>query len=247
MSTTIKDDGSWLEEELLSANFNEIRLNKRFHLLARELSQQPSLPINQASSDWAATKGAYRFFQNSKVDYQKIISPHILNTSLRTQGQSRVIVVQDSSLLDFSKHHKTMGLGMIHSFGNGDGLRGLKMHAGLALTEKGVPLGLLFERIWARQKQTLKGHAHKKLSIEKKESFQWIEGLRASSELIDSSAEIIMVCDREADFYELFEEAIDLGVGLIVRLQYDRVLNDEDFDDIKIYDRLGLEKACGSI
>ena len=134
MSKAIKDDGSWIQAELLSADFNELRLNKRFQVIARELSQQPSLPINQASSDWAAAKAAYRFFQNPKVDHEKIISPHILNTALRIKGHSRVVIVQDSSSIDFSRHQKTKGLGMMHTFDDGGELKGLMLHATLALS-----------------------------------------------------------------------------------------------------------------
>jgi IS4 transposase len=243
MSKAVTEDASWIETELSSANFNELRLNKRFKILAKELSQQPSLPINQASSDWAAAKAAYRFFQNAKVDYQKIIHPHILNTALRIQGHERVVVIQDSSCLDFSKHHKTSGLGMMHKFSDGDELKGLMLHATLALTEKGLPLGLLSEKMWAREKQTVKGHDHVKLPMKEKESFRWIEGLRDANALIPEATEMIMVCDREADIYELFEEAIDLNAGLVVRLNHDRVLEDEEIEGLRIYDRLGLEKS----
>jgi hypothetical protein len=247
MSDTIKEDGSWVEAELLSADFSELRLNKRFQVIARELSKQPSLPINQASSDWAAAKGAYRFFQNPKVDYQKIIGPHVLNTSLRTQGHKRVVVVQDSSVIDFSKHHKTSGLGMMHTFVGGNELKGLMLHATLALSEKGLPLGLLSEKMWARKKQPIKGHDHANLPITEKESFRWTEAMREAHRLVHAETEIVMVCDREADIYELFEEALDLGVGLVVRLQHDRILDDEEFGDLRIYDRLGLEKVCGTV
>ena len=247
MSKAIKDDGSWIQAELLSADFNELRLNKRFQVIARELSQQPSLPINQASSDWAAAKAAYRFFQNPKVDHEKIISPHILNTALRIKGHSRVVIVQDSSSIDFSRHQKTKGLGMMHTFDDGGELTGLMLHATLALTEKGLPLGLLSEKIWARQKQMIKGHDHTKIPMSEKESFRWIEGLRAANKLLPAETEMIMVCDREADIYELFEEALDLGSGLVVRLQHDRVLDEEDFEGLRIFDRLGMEDICGSV
>ncbi|NUM60516.1 MAG: IS4 family transposase [Bdellovibrionaceae bacterium] len=247
MTNTIKEDGSWVESELSAADFNELRLNKRFQVIARELSQYPSLPINQASSDWAAAKAAYRFFQNQKVDFKKIIEPHILNTSLRTKGHDRVVVVQDSSVMDFSKHSKTKDLGMIHTFNDGVELKGLILHATLALSEKGLPLGLLSESIWARKKQSAKGHEHTKVPISEKESFRWIEGLRSAHNLVHPDTEIVMVCDREADIYELFEEALDRGVGLVVRLQHDRVLDDEDYGDLKIYDRLGLEKISGYV
>jgi IS4 transposase len=244
MPNTIKEDASWIDAELLSADFNELRLNKRFKILATELSQQPSLPINQASSDWAAAKAAYRFFKNEKVDYEKIIQPHILNTALRIQGRKRVVVVQDSSSIDFSTHHKTRGLGMMHKFSDGGELKGLMLHATLALTEKGLPLGLLSEKLWAREKQKVKGHDHAKLPITEKESFRWIEGLRNARQLISSDTEMIMVCDREADIYELFEEAIDLDAGLVVRLSHNRVLEDEENDGLRIYDYLGLQKNC---
>lgn len=247
MSQTIKDDGSWIEAELSAADFKELRLNKRFKILAQELSQQPSLPINQASSDWAATKAAYRFFQNSKVDYKKILNPHILNTSLRSQSQRRIVVIQDSSVIDFSKHPKTKGLGMMHTFDDGSELKGLMLHAALALTETGLPLGLLSEKIWARQKQQAKGHDHTKVPMSEKESYRWIEGLRAANNLLGPDTEMVMVCDREADIYELFEEALDIGAGLIVRLQHDRVLDDAEFDSIRIFDRLGLEKISGHV
>jgi hypothetical protein len=245
MTKPIKDDGSWVRDELLSADFNELRLNKRFKIIANELSQQPSLPINQASTDWAAAKAAYRFFQNQKVDHEKIIHPHILNTALRAHGHKRIVVVQDSSSLDFSRHKKTKGLGSMHTFDDGGELKGLMLHATLALTEKGLPLGLLSEKIWARQRQTIKGHNHAKLPMAKKESMRWIEGLRDAKKVVNSDTEMIMVCDREADIYELFEEAIDLDVGLVVRLCHDRILEDkEEVQGLRIYDKLGFEKIC---
>ena len=99
--TKSMEDASWITEELISANFDDLRLNKRFDVLARELAANPSLPLNQASSDWAATKAAYRFFRNSKVTPEKILEPHFLNTEFRLQGHRRIIVIQDSSTVDF--------------------------------------------------------------------------------------------------------------------------------------------------
>jgi hypothetical protein len=50
-------DGHWIEEEIANINFGDLRLNKRFQILAAELANNPSQPINQASTVWAATKG----------------------------------------------------------------------------------------------------------------------------------------------------------------------------------------------
>lgn len=237
-----QEDGSWIKEELSQANFSDLRLNNRFHLLAQELASQPSLPINQASTDWAATKAAYRFFENSKVSPEAILQPHYLSTQARLKGHDRIIAVQDTTVLDFSKHQKTTGLGPIAQSRDGKfELQGLFMHTTLALSERGLPLGLLNNSIWPRVPQKAKGHNHTKVPIEKKESFKWFHSLR-EVEKLTGDTEVVMVCDREGDIYELFEEAQDCGVELVVRMQHDRVTYEDEFDYIKITDRLGLEK-----
>jgi hypothetical protein len=63
---------------------------------------------------------------------------------------------------------------------------GLLMHASLAVTTDGLPLGLAAIKFWNRQK--FKGTAALKrkinptrVPIEQKESFRWLENMRQSS------------------------------------------------------------------
>lgn len=243
-----KSDSTWVETELFSANFDEKRINKRFQTIARELAERPSFPINQASTDWAATKAAYRFFENTKVSCSAIFSPHLENTKMRMEGHKKVIIAQDSSTVDFSRHKTTEGLGELTKFSDGGTIKGLLVHSALAMTEKGVPLGLTYHKIWPRLQQKKKGHDHTKIPIHQKESFKWIKGLRESAALKGKDTELIVVCDREADIYELFEEAIDLEVGLVVRLQHNRVIHDEKNESfMKIHEHLSLVKPCGKV
>ena len=234
------DDGSWITEELSQANFSDVRLNKRFSVLAEQLASQPSLPINQASLDWAASKGAYRFFDNEKVTPEAILKPHLSSTEARLRGHKRIIAVQDTSSLNFSKHWATADLGPIAT-AKGVEHQGLIMHTTMAMSERGLPLGLLDNQIWARKAQKVKGHELTKIPLEKRESFKWFKGLRASG-LFSEEQEVVMVCDREADIYELFEEAQDLSVGLVVRMQHDRITYGEDHEYLSLTDHLGLEK-----
>jgi hypothetical protein len=61
-----------------------------------------------------------------------------------------VLVIQDTVFFSYGQHPKTQGLGPIdHS--NSAHERGLIMPNALAFTASGVPLGLLSQRIWARQ------------------------------------------------------------------------------------------------
>jgi hypothetical protein len=206
--------------------------------VAHDLAEHPSLPINHACSDWAAVKAAYRFFENESVKADQILEPHITNTKQRISKYKHVVLVQDTSFIDFTKHYKTTGLGSIGKGAFFESL-GLIMHTTLALSEKGLPLGVLSQQTWPRKDQKLQGHKHAMLSIEEKESFKWLKALRESAQLLPDT-EITMVCDREADIYDFFSEAIDNDINLVVRLQHDRVLYDDENEDyIRALDLLG--------
>ncbi len=189
----------WITEEMASVDFGDLRLNKRFHLLASELASNPSQPINQASTDWAATKAAYRFFDNPKVSPTRILEPHFLSTQLRLAAHNRIVVVQDTSVIDFTKHIKTLDLGPTSKKADGFESQGLLMHCALALTDKGLPLGLLSQRIWPRtRKATKDSHFESLLPVEQKESFKWFDCLRETFTRTPDH-QVITVCDREAD------------------------------------------------
>lgn len=240
-----KQDGSWILDELSKANFSDLRLDKRFQILAGQLAKKPSHTINHASTDWAAAKAAYRFFSHPKVTPDKILEAHYINTELRIKSHKRVVFVQDTTVLDFSKHFKTEGLGPIAQSRNGMDLEGLLMHPTLALTEKGLPLGLIKNRIWARKLNEVKrGHHLTKVPLVERESFKWTEGLEVAKKFT-SDQEVIMVCDREGDIYEFIEKALEYRVGLVVRLQHDRITMDE-FDERPIMERLGVEKYAAT-
>jgi hypothetical protein len=174
----------WIREELIGAEFGDERLDARFLKLAHELGESPSLPINHASSDWAAAKAAYRFFENPKVTEEKILERHFLNTEERILAQEKVVVVQDTSVLDFSRRKKTTGLGPTGRTENGYEPQGLLFHSTLAFSERGLPLGLVNHQIWAREedrdnRNKLGSYGHHSLPLEQKETFKWIRGLRA--------------------------------------------------------------------
>ena len=104
-------DISWTVEEFPKVNLQDKRLNKRCQKIASDLEQQPTDPINQASEDWADTKAAYRFFDNSKVTPDKIISAHGGRTVKRMKKHALALAIQDTSFLNYTHHPQTEGLG----------------------------------------------------------------------------------------------------------------------------------------
>jgi len=215
---------NWCEEELAGVNLGDKRLNVRLVDTAAKLAAQPLAPINQACDDWADTKASYRLFQNQKVGPDKILSPHQQRTRERLQNYPLVLAVQDTCYLNFTAHPKTKGLGPIGT--EKQDLSGLVMHSTLALTPAGLPLGVLTQDIWARPTAAdpLTAAERRQRPITEKESYKWLQALQQTVALIPAGVQVVSVCDREADVYELFVAAEHLQTGLLVRATQDRAL-----------------------
>jgi hypothetical protein len=106
-------DAGWATREFERIELNDGRLERRLWRIAEDLSRQPAYPINQASEDAAATKAAYRFFDNEKVTAAKIFSAHRERTVQRMQDEAVVLAIQDTTFLNFTGPRKTRGLGPI--------------------------------------------------------------------------------------------------------------------------------------
>jgi hypothetical protein len=83
------------------------------------------------------------------------------------------------------------------------------MHASLAITAEGTPLGLAAIKFWTRKKfkgsNRLKRRVNAtRIPIEKKESVRWIQNLEHSTTTLGDPERIVHVGDRESDIYELF-------------------------------------------
>jgi hypothetical protein len=193
----------------------------------RALEQQPSEPITQACEDWADTKAAYRFFDNPKVSPAQILVPHTKRTVKRMKSQPVVLAVQDTMYLNYTPHPQTSDLGEIGTKKYQQ--RGFGLHSTLAITPHGLPLGFLTQAFLERPigeaaHTSVKGQ---KLSIEEKESYRWVEAFQQTIALTPKGVQVVTVCDREADFYEMFVIAQAQHADLLVRANTDRRLDEE--------------------
>lgn len=238
---------NWSEEELGGIDLGDERLNRRIIKLAGQLSEQPQAFINQACEDWADTKAAYRFFDNEKVDEQEIISTHRSRVIERMKKYDVVLAIQDTSEIDYTQHPEKKGLGQI---GNESG-KGLLMHTTLAVTAKGLPLGVLSQKIWARgKKRDRKNYEHKKVSIKDKESQKWLEALEQTMACAPKEVQVVTVGDREADIFEFLVRAEQLGSDYVIRAKTNRCLTTgekclwQELESISLAGELEVEVAA---
>lgn len=216
----------WVKEEFMSGDFEDKRLFLRLLVVAKDLASNPTAPINQASQEWKGAKAAYRFFDNKKITQEAILKPHIERTKKRIINHSGVVLaIQDTSFLNYSHMKHSTDLGPIGE--NKAHSMGLVLHSCLAVTEEGLPLGLLHENLWARSVESAGslGRTPDSKPIAEKESYKWLKGVQEVAALGIINKDIIGVCDREADIYELFVEANQLKQKMLVRAQHDRCLD----------------------
>ena len=216
----MEPDASWAEEEFGEADLGDVRRNARLVQLASVLGAQPSASLPDATDDPATLKAAYRFFDNDDVRAEAILASHVQSTKGRIQAVPRVLAVQDTTYLDWTDHPATTGLGPLAAPSH----QGLLVHTTLAITPERVPLGLLQQQVWARDKDVRRNQDHKQRPIDDKESQKWLRSLEAviaaRAECPDSH--FVSVGDREADVYDLFLLDRPAGVDLLIRAAQDR-------------------------
>jgi hypothetical protein len=218
-----EESRSWHEHEFAAIELGDQRLNARAIKLLGQLSSQPQAFINQACEDWAASKAAYRFFDNEQVQAQQILSPHYQRTGERMQGQQVVLAIQDTTELSYRTHGQTTGLGPIGN--NHERQRGLLLHTTLATTTDGLPLGLLSQQIWARADEPRQQeYEHKATPLTDKESEKWLGALRQTVAGAPATVQVVTVCDRESDVYEFLLLAEQQAAAYVIRAGQDRRL-----------------------
>ncbi len=171
--------------------------------------------------------------EESGVNLANILAPHRQRTVRRMMGQKTVLCLQDGSELNYTNLDQCEGLGDLKANQAGAKTRGLNLHSTFTVAPNGLPLGVLKAQCIAPQaKPADDKRGPKHTPIEEKKTFVWIEHYR---DLVDVARQmpqtrLINVCDREADFFEMFDEQRqNPGADLLIRAHHDRTISEEPF------------------
>jgi hypothetical protein len=234
------DAASWVEQELAGSTFKDERLGRRLRKLLVQLADAVGAPIPLACQDWADTKAAYRFLSNQAVSEAEILAGHFHSTRSRVAAaDGLILVLQDTTEFSYQRARPerigTITTAPSRREANGR-LRmhtvcGLLMHASLAVTTEGLPLGLAAIKFWTRAKfkgtNALKRRVNPtRVPIETKESIRWLENMRQATALLGDPARLVHIGDRENDIHEFFCAAQAAGTHFLVRTCVDRLAGD---------------------
>jgi len=234
--------------ELGGIDLGDKRLNDRSLILIERLAADTAASINANCQGWSETKAAYQFFDNPKVEPHKILLPHRKATERRIADQEVVLIAQDTTELDYSKH-PTRDSGVLDQ----DYRFGLYDHSHIAFTPERLCLGVLGVEFFDRTPESLgKARERRDDPIEKKESFRWLKGYRLACELAAShpDTKIVSVADAECDIYDIFLEvqAHDRPADFVIRANQDRRLPEEEpTEGCKAYRRVCEEVAASPL
>jgi hypothetical protein len=192
----------WVDRELDEAEFPDRRPRARLGKFLGDLGRRTGATVPMACQDWAATKAAYRFFSNPRVDEGSILAGHFAATRARFAATAGpILVLHDTSEFSFRRERpEAIGqLSLLKGRHATVTLCGLLMHSSLVLTPEGLPLGLAAVKFWTRKKLT---------------------------ELLGDPARCVHIGDREADIFELSCTALESETDFLVRTCVDRLAGD---------------------
>jgi hypothetical protein len=231
-----------MEEEFAGLDFNSSRLEERFKRTMETLAGQPEKSIWICSENRAEAKAIYRMLANDKLDLEEILRSHREAVVKRmVEAEETILAIQDTTSLNYNTHTKMEGIGYIS-----DKTLGVNIHSCLAVTAKGLALGILSQSSYNSEQPNDRRRTHeskKTRALAEKESFRWVETLGKSSDALPEGLHIVTVCDREGDMYELFDEADREGQAFLIRIAQNRKTTENE----KIMDEIRKKPCMGRV
>ena len=209
---------AWAELQFGQVEWGDLRRTRRAVRVAEQIARHPAASIPEQAGHWSETKASYRLFNEEDVTFEALSSQHWASTRREAGEHEQVLLVQDTSSLNFTAHHAAEGLGPI---GNNQG-RGFMVHSTLAVNPggSGEVLGLAYQMLFCRR-PTPEKETRSERKRRDRESEIWRTSVREVGRP-PSGTQWIYVCDRYADDFETYETCRETGADFVIRVAQDR-------------------------
>jgi Transposase DNA-binding/Transposase Tn5 dimerisation domain len=232
--------------EWAQATFGEVRLGdqrrtKRVVRMATLMATQSDVSLPRMMKSKADLKAAYRLLETPDVTYEALIHPHMQQTQQQAGSRRRVLLIQDTTDLNYSHHPTTTGLGP---------LKNQKQHGILLQTVLAVDaqerqvLGIMHQEPFLRKLAPEQETRAQRLKRER-ESQVWERSVTHIGPPPEG-VEWIHVGDRGSDIFTFFEACLAQGTHFVVRAAQDRrVQCEEETEQIgRLFDSIRAQPCC---
>ena len=200
----------------------EKRLSARLVKKVGLLGAFPSMINADRADDGTATNAFYRLVEmpaESAVKVRNILAPHRERSIERACGQRTVLAIQDGTELNFATRPGNYGPEVVGTNSKGAKSLRLHLHATLAVTDSGLPLGVLrlgFDSTKARPPEVAARRSARRL-------LDGFTDIAKAAREVNGGTRAIAVCDLEADCFEIFDaQRRHPRVDLLARVRHDR-------------------------
>src|SRR2546421_4209313 len=216
-ASTLLSARQWAEHTFGSVRLGHQDRTERAVKMAQAIAHDPSASLPAQMQSQAATQAAYRFLQTPQVSYEHLIAPHVQQTRQAMRQAGPVLLIQDTTEVDYQQHPTTTGLGPI---GNGSH-HGYLVQSVLAVRPGSREvLGLAHQEPFLRQPAP-KGETAWEGKQRARESQVWERSVQAIG-TPPPGVQWIHVGDRGSDMFPLLALCRQRQCDFVVRAAQDR-------------------------
>lgn len=214
------------------------RGTRRLVGMAAAVLERPAGTVTGVFGPGAEREGAYRFLENDRNEPTQMEHARDVACARRAAECGGIIVVPvDKTSVQLSDRTGTRDFGSVGT--RRSGARGVQVVTALPLDLEGAPLGIAFQKRWARSEtpspRRKEGHPSRRRERdrrppEERESFAWIEVLLAAEAVLAEHAPGALPWfqgDRETDFWGVHLFAAKSAALMTVRMNKQHRVRDE--------------------
>src|SRR5438309_2343478 len=219
-ASTLLSALQWAEDAFGTVHLGDQRRTERAVAIASAIAHNPAATLPEQMQDEAALEATYRFLQTPDVTYEQLIGPHVAQTREQASKQQQVLLIQDTTEVDYQQHPTTTGLGPI---GNGTH-HGYLLQSVLAVVPQSREvLGLMHQEPFLR-KSAPKGETKRQREQRERESQVWERSVQAIGTPPDG-VQWIHVGDRYSDMFSFLWLCRQQQCDFVVRAAQDRCVD----------------------
>jgi hypothetical protein len=227
----------WPEQNFGSAPLRHRRRTRRLVQSAAAIATQPAKPFNQVF-DWNGLRGFYNLCHQEVATWPTIQGPPGERTRPARGQPPWVLILHDTSEVDFPAHAALQGAGPI---GEGHG-QGFWPHNSLAvLPQPRQVLGLAYPQLRGRQPAPVHEHTQPR-KRRPRESARGLEGITAAGRPPAGCCGVD-VGDRGSDRYAAMAASQAVGHAVLFRVVQNRQVGTPAAQE----ERIGLRAFAGSL
>jgi hypothetical protein len=220
------DAVAWVNEELEALVLGHAAREQCAREVLTLMARGSGTRVTDFTETSAQRQQAYGFIENEAVE-PSALTASAAHASLGRleEGMSWCIVPVDGSSLKLADEFGKKGFGRV---GGQSSTRGLIVQTAMALSQRGVPLGLLAQRYWARSlEKAPQGAKGRRRSIEERETRHWLNVVRdAEAAAIDTGCHgrLWFQLDRGYDCSAMLEHIATSANRFTIRGEHNRAL-----------------------